>query len=414
MRVLAITNLYPGPGRELIAAFNRQQFAALAKRCELRVIAPIAWHAAWRDRLRGRRSAGRYINADGVETEHPVYYYPPRVLRHRYGECYLRSVRRTAERAIKEHRPDVLLSCWVHPDGWAAVKLGREHGLPVVIKAIGTDLLAVPQDSLRRSRVSEALTGADCVIAVSRHLAEHAIRLGAEPSRVRVVPEGLDAQLFFPGPRDAARSRLGLPVHGDIAIFVGNLLWSKGVGVLVEACQRFAARRSAFHCYFVGRGADAAKLRALIQEQKLEDRVTLAGACSHSTLPDWYRAADVVVLPSFSEGIPNVLREAIACGTPFLATNVGGIPEIAHPSYSRLVEAGDSAALAAALAEMLDSPLAVDRQAVQACNVSCQRSARLLTECLELALDSHSATRSPRSTAQQYPSVPSMLAGQLS
>jgi glycosyltransferase involved in cell wall biosynthesis len=414
MRVLAITNLYPGPGRELIAAFNRQQFAALAKRCRLRVIAPTAWQTAWKDRLRGRRSVGRYINADGIETEHPVYYYPPRVLRHRYGECYLHSVRRTAERAIREHRPDVLLSCWVHPDGWAAIQLGREHGIPVVIKAIGTDLLAASHSTLRHSRIRDALTGAECVIAVSRHLAEHAIRLGAETTRVRVVPEGLDDQLFFPGPRDTARSRLGLPARGKIAIFVGNLLWSKGVGVLVEACRRLAPREPAFHCYFVGRGADGARLKSTIQERRLEERISLAGAFPHAELPDWYRAADVVVLPSYSEGIPNVLREAIACGTPFLATNVGGIPEIAHPSYSRLVAAGDSTALAETLSEMLVSPLEVDRQAARACSIGCQRSAELLAECLQLAMDSHSARCSRRSSSQEHPSFPSMLTGELS
>ena len=224
MRVLAITNLYPGPGRELLAAFNRQQFAALARRISLRVIAPVAWPAAWKDRLRGRRTAGPYLNGDGIETEHPVYYYPPRVMRHRYGECYLQSILRTAERAIAAHRPDVVLSCWAHPDGWAAVQLARTHNRPVVIKAIGTDLLVAPRDARRRQRIREALGAADGVVAVSRDLARHAVSLGAEAARVSVVPEGLDESLFAPGNRQAARARLGLPPQGAAVLFVGNLL----------------------------------------------------------------------------------------------------------------------------------------------------------------------------------------------
>lgn len=388
MRILAVTNLYPGPGRELIAAFNRQQFAALAGQCELRVIAPVAWPTAWKEAIRGKRTRGRHVNPDGVEVEHPVYYYPPRILRHRYGECYLRSIRRAAERAITEHRPDVLLSCWTHPDGWAAVQIGREHRLPVVIKAIGSDLLVAANDPRRRIRISDALSGADGVVTVSRHLAEHALLLGAEAARVRVVPEGLNESVFFPGDRHTARLRLGLPPDEQVVLFVGNLLWTKGVGLLVKACRSLVDRGAQFHCYLIGGGADAAKLRSLVRAERLESRVSLAGSCAHAELPNWYQAADVVALPSYSEGIPNVLREALACGRPFVASDVGGIPEIAHPSYSRLIPRGDAAALADSLTAMLASPPIVDRQLVRSNIVSCQRSAELLAESLKAAFGS--------------------------
>lgn len=162
-------------------------------------------------------------------------------------------------------------------------------------------------------------------------------------------------------------------------------MWTKGVGVLVEACRQLARRGVPFHCYFVGRGAERGKLQTLVREQGLQDRITLAGACRHSDLPDWYRAADIVALPSYSEGIPNVLREALACGRPFVATRVGGIPEIAQRSYSRLVPPGD----AEALAELLASPPAVDVRLVRAFNVSCERSAELLAERLQDAVDSY-------------------------
>lgn len=388
MRILVLTNLYPGPGRELIAAFNRQQFRALAAQHELRVIAPVAWPAAWKEAIRGRQSRGRYVNPDGVETEHPVYYYPPRVLRHRYGECYLRSIWRAAKRAIAEHRPDILLSCWAHPDGWAAVRLGREYGLPVVIKAVGSDLLVTADDARRLGRIREAMSGADGVVTVSRHLAEHAVLLGAEPARVRVVSEGLDEGLFSPGDRQVARLRLGLPLSGAVALFVGNLLWTKGVGLLVEACRSLADRGLPFHCYFVGRGSDAARLHTFVRDKGLAEHITLAGACPHAELPHWYRAADIVTLPSYSEGIPNVLREAIACGRPFVASDVGGISEISHPSYSRLIPPGDAAALAEALAAMFASEPTVEPELVRACNVSCQRSAELLAESLKAAIGS--------------------------
>ncbi len=386
MRILAITTLYPRPSRELIASFNRQQFAALARRQELRVIAPVGWREALQE-LTWRRSPARpYVNRDGIEVEHPVYYYPPGILRHRYGQFYWHSIRKTAVRAICDFRPEALLACWAHPDGWAAVQLGREFGLPVVIKVIGSDLLVSTRHSRRRALVRETLAQADMIAAVGRNLAEQAIHFGANPDRVCVVPEGLDDRLFYPGDRLAARRKLGLPFAQRILLFVGNLLWSKGVGVLVEACQHLLAQGEQFHCYFVGRGADAARLRSLIKQQRLERHIALAGSCRHADLPEWYRAADLVALPSFSEGIPNVLREAIACGRPFVATRVGGIPEIAHPAYSRLTAPGDALALADAVRGMLASPPAFDRRLVQATNVSCDRSAQILADCVSRAI----------------------------
>jgi len=85
----------------------------------------------------------------------------------------------------------------------------------------------------------------------------------------------------------------------------------------------------------------------------LNDHVKLLGAKAHNELPDWYRAADVFVLPSRSEGLPNVLLEASACGTPFVASNVGGIPEIAHLGASKLVQPNDAQSLASAISDFL-------------------------------------------------------------
>lgn len=407
MRILAITNLYPGPGRESVAPFNRQQFAALAKQSDLRVIAPIAWQSAWREFLRARRRVERHVNGDDILTEHPIYYYPPGMLREFYGQCFLRSIRRVSDRAIAEHRPEVLLSCWAHPDGWAAVRLGRRHSLPTIIKAVGSDLLVATRDSRRRARIGEALAGADRVVTVSRHLAQRAVQLGAEPARVCVVPEGVDERLFFPGHRDEARSRLGLPMRGAVALFAGNLLWTKGVGVLAEACRRLADRRVSNHCYFVGRGADAKRLQALIDSRGLENRVTIAGPCSHAELRSWYQAADVIVLPSYSEGIPNVLREALACGRPFIATEVGGIPEIAHPSYSRLIPPGNAAALAEAMEAMLASPPAVEPDLIRACNISCEESGQLLAESLQAAIAAGTRARASQKTIDRHASLSS-------
>lgn len=381
MKILALTNLYPRPGHEGFAPFNRQQFRALGRAHDLRVIAPVPWTEAVRD-LRGGTPAPReYRNGDGLWVDHPRFYFPPRVFRPSYGSFYLASVRRAVDRALAASRPDVLLASWAHPDGWAAVRIGRRAGLPVVIKVVGTDL-ALADHPARGRRIAEGLRGAAGVVAVSHDLAGRAVRLGADPARVHVVPEGLDADLFRPGDRAGARARLGLPVEGRVLLFVGNLLFSKGTKVLLEACRLLADRGLEFHCYLVGRGRDGEALRAEVGRLGVGRLVTLAGARPHAELPDWYRASDLVVLPSFSEGLPNVLREAVACGRPFVATRVGGVPEIAHPSYARLVPPRSAGALADAVDELLAVAPAAGAAAEGVRQASCEESARLLAERL--------------------------------
>jgi glycosyltransferase involved in cell wall biosynthesis len=258
---------------------------------------------------------------------------------------------------------------------------------------MGSDVLVNMQDQRRRPLIAATLREADGVVAVSQHLADHVVQLGADPGRVHMIPEGIDAALFSPGDQKQARAHLHLPSTGKILLFVGNLLFSKGAGVFIEACQRLRERRVPFCGYLVGLGRDESRLRSLIARHGLGDLVTLAGAYPHRELPAWYRACDLVVLPSFSEGIPNVLREASMCGKPFVATHVGGIPEISHPSFSRLVAPGAVDELAAAMTEMLEANPHVDEALVRQRNISWEQSAHLLAQRLQDAINSRSRSK---------------------
>jgi glycosyltransferase involved in cell wall biosynthesis len=177
--------------------------------------------------------------------------------------------------------------------------------------------------------------------------------------------------------------RLGLPAEGNVLLFVGALLFSKGAGVFLEACALLRQRGLDLGCYLVGHGRDAGRLRALAGRLGLGDRVHLVGSRPQAQLPDWYWACDLVALPSFSEGIPNVLREALMCGRPFVATRVGGIPEIAHPSFSRLVPPGSATEFAAAVAELLAAPPQVEPELVRPYNLTPEESARQLADRLQ-------------------------------
>jgi glycosyltransferase involved in cell wall biosynthesis len=382
MRILTVTHQYPRQGDELFAPYNRLQFAELASIHPMRVVAPIPWRQRYCAGIAPLFESTKYRNRDGILVEHPVFFYPPRFMEHAYGRFFLGSARPTVCRAAAEFDPDVILSCWAHPDGWAAVQFGQQLGIPVVVKVIGSDVLVLSGRPRRRRGVAEALRQADAVVAVSRDLARRVESLGVDPYRIRVVPEGVNGSLFSPGSREAARGRLGLPVEGKRLLFVGSILRGKGVGVLVEACRLLKDRGLDFDCDLVGKGAHETAIRKLIRRLQLEATVRLAGPSSQMRLPDWYRASDLVVLPSFSEGIPNVLREAMMCGRGFVASNVGGIPEISRPEFATLVKPGDPQSLADAIDAALCHPPQVPPGVASEINVSWCRSAQMIAQVL--------------------------------
>jgi len=352
VRILAVTNLYPNPRQPHRAPFNRRQFAALALEHEVRVIAPIAWTSRLNSAVDARSSTPRRRVSDGMTIEHPEFLFTPRVLRGLYGHFYARSIRACFHRSVREFAPDIVLASWAYPDGWAAVQLAREAALPVAIKVHGSDLLSPHPGSARFQRTVEALQRADAVIAVGRHLRDHALSMGADPARVHIVRSGLDTDLFRPGPSAEARSRLKIITSDPVLFFAGNLVPVKGLDVLIEALGELAATGSSFQCTCAGSGPLRAALQRQAESRGLGSRVHFIGALPQEQLADWYRAADLVILPSRSEGVPNVLLEAAACGRPMIASRVGGVPEICNPAG--LVPPGDPTALAQRIREFLN------------------------------------------------------------
>lgn len=353
MRILTLTNLYPNPFHPTRATFNRQEIRLLAARHPVAVIAPILWTDEWKARWKGAAPLprGRRLTFDGITVDHPRYYYPPKVLRRWYGHCFRESVRAAFRRALAEFRPDLVFAPWAYPDGWAAIQLGHRAGLPVVIKVHGSDILRLSLHPQRSRGTVEALHQADGIVAVSRDLEERVVAMGADPGRVRVIYDGIDPERFHPGPQEAARARLSreLELRGPVLLYVGNLLPVKGLEVLIDALALLARQGTEFTGLMIGQGPLRSRLEDRLARRGLRDRVKLLGPRPHDQLPDWYRAADLFVLPSYSEGVPVVLLEAAACGTTFVASRVGGIPEIARLDSDRLVPAGDAAVLAEAI-----------------------------------------------------------------
>jgi glycosyltransferase involved in cell wall biosynthesis len=356
VRVLILTKIFPNRLEPLSSPFNRQQFAQLARLCEVEVLATIPWFPGARALSRWSR-AGKLLEVpeddrvDGVHVRHPRFLFVPRVAPGLSGPLYAASLARTA--LAYRRRVDVVLGSWAYPDGFAAVVLARMLGVPAVIKLHGSDMNVVAKLPGPRRGLRWALPRAARVVAVSARLRDAALELGAAASRVDVVPNGVDRARFLPQDRVAARRALGLPLDRKLILYVGHLERHKGS---VDLLRAFAALPRAegrpASLVVVGDGAARGECETLAAELGVD--VTFAGAKPHDAIPQWIAACDVFVLPSWNEGTPNVVLEALACGRRVVATAVGGTPDVvASETLGTLVPPRDPAALARALDEAL-------------------------------------------------------------
>ncbi len=355
LRVLVITRIFPNAVEPLSSPFNRQQFAALGRLCDLSVMATIPWFpgAAFvpRSRSWGLRKVPRRDVIAGIDVSHPRVAYIPGVA----GLSGALEVASLLPNFLgRRHAIDVVLGSWAYPDGAAAVALAHLIGVPAVIKVHGSDLNVQSTMLGPRTNLAFALPRAARLVAVSAALGAKAVALGVAPDRVRVVPNGTDASLFRVRDRSEARQAVAWPAAlgpGRMVLYCGRIEREKGVMDLIAAFTAIASRAPDLSLVLLGEGRAEAEAKALAGP--LGDRIVFLGARPLAEVPLWMAASTLLTLPSHAEGSPNVIREALACGRPVVGTAVGGIPELLDaPELGAMVPARDPAALGEALLEV--------------------------------------------------------------
>lgn len=389
LRVLVITRIFPNAVEPLAAPFNRQQFGALGRLCDVEVMATIPWFPG--ARFFKRSNAGRLGDVpardviEGLSVAHPRVAYVPKWGAGLSGVLEIASL--LPGYLPRRNDFDVILGSWAFPEGAAAVALAKMSGIPAVIKVHGSDLNLVSSMRGPRANLRLTLPRASRIVAVSRALGDKAVELGADPSRIAVVANGTDASLFFVRDRREARRELGLPADGRIALYVGRIERDKGALDLVEAFAKIAPEERDLTLFMLGHGRALDEAKALAAP--LGERVRFLGGRPLKEVPVWMGASTLVTLPSWAEGSPNVVREALACGRPVVATRVGGVPElVTSDALGEMVPAKDPAALARALKTV--SKKAYDASAIRAASGgSWDDSARALLEVLEQVRAEH-------------------------
>lgn len=328
MKILTFTTLYPNAARPNHGIFVETRLRHLLEsRCvEARVVAPVPWFPLESPRFGHYAAFARAPQVEqrhGIEVMHPRYLSVPKIgmsmspflLAARAGSILEGMVRRGFDF-------DVLDAHYFYPDGVAAAIIGRKLNKPVVITARGSDVNLLPQFAIPRKMIQWAARRAAALVTVSAALKKSLIQLGVESGKISVLRNGVDTRVFRPVDREIHRTRMGLT--GTVLLMVGNLVSLKGHELVLRALQEFPDA-----CLLiVGEGEERRALETLAGALQIQHRVRFLGVMPHAQLAEVYGAADALVLASSREGWPNVLLEAMACGTPVVSSSVGGTPEI--------------------------------------------------------------------------------------
>ena len=288
---------------------------------------------------------------------------------------------------------------WLAADRWGVPLV---HTMHTMARVKNLHLADGDEPEPRGREIGEAqvVEAADRLVAnTPREAAELVELYGADPARVAVAEPGVDLTVFSPGSKAEARARVGIPADAVLLLFVGRIQPLKAPDVLVRAAAELVRRRPDLRSRLVvgilggasGTGVrNPMGLTELAQQLGIADLVRFVPPVDRSTLAQWYRAADLVAVPSHSESFGLVAVEAQACGTPVVAANVGGLPTAVGPA-GVLVDGHDTADWATALEAVLRDPrgaAALARTSVEhAAGFSWARTAGRLAEVYADAMD---------------------------
>lgn len=328
IKILTFSTLYPNAAQPTHGIFveNRLRHLLESGEIEVKVVAPVPWFPLTNPAF------GKYGNfakvpehevRHGIEIWHPRYWVLPKIGMSIAPLLMARAVRETV-RNIREQGFDFDLidAHYFYPDGVAACMVANRLGKPFVVTARGTDINLIPRHSLPKRWILWAANKSRAMISVCQALKNEMTKIGIAADKVTALRNGVDLEFFNPGNRAEIRKQLN--ISGKTLLSVGYLIERKGHHLIIEALSRLPDVR----LYIAGEGEMSAQLHKLASDNGVADRVIFLGALDRESLRRYMVAADALVLASSREGMANVLLEALACGTPVVATPLWGTPEV--------------------------------------------------------------------------------------
>lgn len=335
--ILVLSSLFPSGAAPSNGLFIRERMFRVARHANLTVISPVPWFPGQQllriFKKNYRPQPEKVEIQQGITVYFPRFFSFPWILRNLDAFmmylCCLSLVRRLKN----ERNIEIIDSHFTYPDGLAATWLARKTGLKSVITLRGTE---IPHSKIpgRKKQLLKAWNQADRLFSVSDSLRQHAIALGADASKFTVIGNGIDTEKFKPIEKSDAKKRLCIDADTKVLITVGGLVERKGFHRVI-ACLPHLLKKHPKLVYLIIGGTNAegnykSQICALTEELAVTNHVRFLGTLKPEKLSLPLSAADVFVLSSSNEGWANVILEAMACGTPVIASDVGGNAEVVN------------------------------------------------------------------------------------
>jgi glycosyltransferase involved in cell wall biosynthesis len=381
LRVLTLATLFPNKAAPSLGVFVERQTLGLAALAdvELEVVSPVGlplWPLSLHPHYAPRARLSRQEQWKGLNVHRPRYRVWPAIGQANAAAAIARTLLPLLREIRQRFRFDVIDAEFFWPDGPAAMALSQALGVPFSIKARGADIQYWGSRPAIAEQLKAAGRAADGLLAVSLALKQRMIALGMPEKNIRLHHTGIDSDRFRPVDRVAAKKALG--IDGPLLISVGALIDRKNQRLTLEALEAIPGAT----LILVGEGPDRGALEAIVRSRGLGERVRFYGGLLHDQLPALLAAADVMVLPSRSEGLANVWVEALACGTPIVISDVGGAREVVDRPQAGRIVAADAAAIAAAVRLILADPPDPEQVRAAIAKFSWEKNARELRDHL--------------------------------
>lgn len=363
LNVLMLSTLFPDMSRPNFGVFVERQARELASRdgVSVTVVAPVGlppWPLSRAAHYAALRALPRQERWKDLSVHRPRFPIIPKFGGRTNVTTMTRAILPLVRRLHRETPFDVIDASFFFPDGPVAQRLSKALGIPYSVKARGADIHYWGARKGTRKLVKKAADGAAGLLAVSEAMRQSMIAMGIDGEKIRVHYTGVDLDRFQIADRDEAKAALGFAGR-PVILSVGALIPRKGQELLVRALPELPDAV----LLLAGQGPDRTALEKLSVELGVEDRLGLLGGVAHGGLPRLFAAADVMALPSASEGLANAWVEALACGTPIVISDVGGARELVdRPVAGRIVERTPQAIAEAIRAILSDPP---ERNAVR-------------------------------------------------
>jgi teichuronic acid biosynthesis glycosyltransferase TuaC len=328
--------MYPNKIDPTCGNFIHNQIKYLiAAGCEIRVISPVPYaprFLSFKPRWRNYGNIPFFDTIDKVPVYYPRYINLPGSWFHGLsGYSIYESIKRKVYAIYKEFTPHIIHTHTATPDGFVGLLLKKTYNIPLVCSIRGSDINVYPHyDKLTMCSTEKVISNTDQLVSVSSALKDAVEKIAVPKKTVKVVYNGCDLEDFTFSSQNRQRYRHKMNISEDekVIIFVGELKKSKGIIELITAFNKLMPKYPKLHSFIVGNGPEYSNVKTEISANKLDKKVHLLGNQEHNEVSKWLSAADIFILPTHYEGLPNAVLEAMACGLPVIATNVGGIPEV--------------------------------------------------------------------------------------